>query len=47
MDAPALLAAAIASDHLVLNASHNSLLLTRTPARLVVSFLETGRFETD
>jgi len=35
-----------ASDHLVLNASHNSLLLTRTPARLVVTFLETGRFET-
>ncbi len=33
------------SDHLVLNASHNSLLLSPAPARLAATFLKSGRFE--
>lgn len=32
-------------DHRVLNATHNSLLLSKTAARLTLSFLASGRFE--
>jgi hypothetical protein len=32
------------SDHRVLNASHNSLLLSPAPARLAANFLKTGQF---